>query len=107
MERGHHAVSRTGRQSDQRKLLRLSRTEGSGDPGMTRTCDLRFRKPSLYPAELRDREPADEGGIADSIPEPTLDRQPARSRSLRLDVVLAHDLAPGVDLFGEERAEIL
>jgi hypothetical protein len=22
---------------------------------MTRTCDLRFRKPSLYPAELRDR----------------------------------------------------
>lgn len=28
---------------------------GNGDPGMTRTCDLRFRKPSLYPAELRDR----------------------------------------------------
>src|SRR5712691_3946843 len=28
---------------------------GVGDPGMTRTCDLRFRKPSLYPAELRDR----------------------------------------------------
>ena len=28
-----------------------------GDPGMTRTCDLRFRKPSLYPAELRDRNP--------------------------------------------------
>jgi hypothetical protein len=28
---------------------------GIGDPGMTRTCDLRFRKPSLYPAELRDR----------------------------------------------------
>ena len=26
-----------------------------GDPGMTRTCDLRFRKPPLYPAELRDR----------------------------------------------------
>jgi hypothetical protein len=22
---------------------------------MTRTCDLRFRKPPLYPAELRDR----------------------------------------------------
>jgi hypothetical protein len=33
-----------------------------GDPGMTRTCDLRFRKPSLYPAELRDRSPADIGG---------------------------------------------
>ena len=30
-----------------------------GDPGMTRTCDLRFRKPSLYPAELRDREPGE------------------------------------------------
>ena len=29
-----------------------------GDPGKTRTSDLRFRKPSLYPAELRDREPA-------------------------------------------------
>src|SRR5438105_10638164 len=27
----------------------------NGDPGMTRTCDLRFRKPPLYPAELRDR----------------------------------------------------
>jgi hypothetical protein len=26
---------------------------------MTRTCDLRFRKPSLYPAELRDREPGE------------------------------------------------
>jgi hypothetical protein len=26
-----------------------------GGPGKTRTCDLRFRKPLLYPAELRDR----------------------------------------------------
>ena len=25
-----------------------------GGPGKTRTCDLRFRKPLLYPAELRD-----------------------------------------------------
>src|SRR5713226_752883 len=33
-----------------------------GDPGMTRTCDLRFRKPPLYPAELRDRTPADRSG---------------------------------------------
>src|ERR1700722_15825230 len=33
-----------------------------GDPGMTRTCDLRFRKPSLYPAELRDRSPAGRSG---------------------------------------------
>src|SRR3981189_3907499 len=38
---------------------------GVGDPGMTRTCDLRFRKPSLYPAELRDRRPAKvRGGLA-------------------------------------------
>src|SRR6185312_2783139 len=28
----------------------------TGDPGKTRTSDLRFRKPSLYPAELRDRK---------------------------------------------------
>ena len=26
---------------------------GSGDPGLIRTADLRFRKPTLYPAELR------------------------------------------------------
>ena len=24
-----------------------------GDPGLIRTADLRFRKPTLYPAELR------------------------------------------------------
>ena len=27
---------------------------GSGDPDRIRTCDLRIRNPSLYPAELRD-----------------------------------------------------
>src|ERR1043166_7684021 len=27
----------------------------AGGPDRTRTCDLRFRKPLLYPAELRDR----------------------------------------------------
>ena len=27
-----------------------------GDPGRSRTCDLQFRKLSLYPAELRDRD---------------------------------------------------
>jgi hypothetical protein len=37
-----------------------------GDPGMTRTCDLRFRKPSLYPAELRDRRPAVRRGCLDA-----------------------------------------
>jgi hypothetical protein len=26
----------------------------TGGPDRTRTCDLRFRKPLLYPAELRD-----------------------------------------------------
>ena len=26
-----------------------------GGPDRTRTCDLRFRKPPLYPAELRDQ----------------------------------------------------
>ena len=26
-----------------------------GAPGMNRTCDLRFRKPPLYPTELRER----------------------------------------------------
>src|ERR1700724_282928 len=47
-----------------------------GDPGMTRTCDLRFRKPSLYPAELRDREPGRSTGIANSIPERPRNRYP-------------------------------
>ena len=42
--------ARTGRETNWRT--------GIGDPGITRTCDLRFRKPSLYPAELRDRGPA-------------------------------------------------
>ena len=28
-----------------------------GDPGRTRTCDLRIRNPPLYPAELRGRLP--------------------------------------------------
>ena len=27
--------------------------ESDGDPGRSRTCDLRFRKPSLYPSELQ------------------------------------------------------
>src|ERR1700679_2328578 len=43
-------------------------TRKNGDPGMTRTCDLRFRKPSLYPAELRDRSfPLLTSGISASI----------------------------------------
>ena len=28
-------------------------TDRNGDPGMIRTCDKRFRKPLLYPSELR------------------------------------------------------
>src|SRR6266581_2509532 len=43
---------------------------------MTRTCDLRFRKPSLYPAELRDRRPALGAGLAKLIPEQTPNRHP-------------------------------
>jgi hypothetical protein len=38
----------------------------AGDPGMTRTCDLRFRKPSLYPAELRDRRPANRSACSET-----------------------------------------
>src|SRR5262245_16895165 len=30
--------------------------ETAGGPDRTRTCDLRFRKPLLYPAELRDHQ---------------------------------------------------
>src|SRR6185503_6328193 len=33
-------------------------TNRFGGPGRTRTCDLRFRKPLLYPAELRSHTPA-------------------------------------------------
>src|SRR5258708_7309746 len=44
---------------------------------MTRTCDLRFRKPSLYPAELRDREPENKDGRNGvSIAEQAALRQP-------------------------------
>ena len=31
-------------------------SESRGGPERTRTSDLRFRKPLLYPAELRDQE---------------------------------------------------
>src|SRR5688572_3464123 len=38
--------------------VRRRRNEGesNGAPGRSRTCDPRFRKPVLYPAELRARE---------------------------------------------------
>jgi hypothetical protein len=49
---------------------------------MTRTCDLRFRKPSLYPAELRDRRPAHSArGLRSCIPEQPRNRQPRMRRS--------------------------
>src|SRR3954462_6999485 len=54
-------------------------TDANGDPGMTRTCDLRFRKPSLYPAELRDREPGEKRRYGASIPERRTDRYPGRT----------------------------
>lgn len=31
----------------------LQRDESNGAPGTIRTCDLRLRKPTLYPTELR------------------------------------------------------
>jgi hypothetical protein len=38
--------------------------------------ELYLRKPSLYPAELRDREPGRSTGIANSIPELLRNRYP-------------------------------
>ena len=44
---------------------------------MTRTSDLRFRKPPLYPAELRDRDACLSGArSARFIAEPARDRKP-------------------------------
>src|SRR5579863_2714024 len=37
------------------ELPKCAVLRGVGGPGKTRTCDLRFRKPLLYPAELRDQ----------------------------------------------------
>ena len=37
----------------QKYLPWKDRRQKSGDPGKIRTSDLRFRKPSLYPPELR------------------------------------------------------
>src|SRR5579872_1408934 len=52
-------ISATARAWNYRRSLAFAaiivRARKDGDPGMTRTCDLRFRKPPLYPAELRDR----------------------------------------------------
>src|SRR4051794_28334291 len=81
-----------------------------GDPGMTRTCDLRFRKPSLYPAELRDRSPARGAkGLAASYQSGRVIASPLGGppTPLRPDVVLAHDLAPDADLFREESTKVL
>jgi hypothetical protein len=55
-----------GKSQEKAQLYWTFRWHGAGDPGMTRTCDLRFRKPSLYPAELRDRRPALTGGCLDA-----------------------------------------
>ena len=43
-----------------------------GGPGKTRTCDLRFRKPLLYPAELRDRRNSAERHVTFSAAAPAL-----------------------------------
>src|SRR3982074_1422876 len=82
-----------------------------GDPGMTRTCDLRFRKPSLYPAELRDRSPARGAkGLAASYQSGRVIASPLAGPLAVLlcpDVILTHHLAPDADLLGEEGAKIL
>ncbi len=57
MERGQYPNSRGNIQPTNR----AGRTDFlsdflDGGPGKTRTCDLRFRKPLLYPAELRDQQ---------------------------------------------------
>jgi hypothetical protein len=60
-------------------------TRKNGDPGMTRTCDPWFRKPMLYPAELRGLEPANKRwGLGISIAERARDRKP-RSRLERAE----------------------
>ena len=41
--------------SEGRQAGKAVRPARSGAPGVTRTPDLRFRKPPLYPAELRGR----------------------------------------------------
>src|SRR6202035_615566 len=54
----HRTEANGSRSKDGAKFpLRLLTDLNNGDHGMTRPCDLRFRKPSLYPAELRDRRP--------------------------------------------------
>jgi hypothetical protein len=81
---------------------------------------FRFRKPSLYPAELRDRGPAGQAGAwtlhtkVGSASPALLIRPPAAlgrnkkpGSGLRLDAVLAHDLPPDAHLLGEERREVL
>ena len=37
----------------QASCLQLNKRRGSGTPGKIRTCDLWFRRPTLYPTELR------------------------------------------------------
>jgi hypothetical protein len=41
--------------SSREKFLKSRLYFSAGGPDRTRTCDLRFRKPLLYPAELRDQ----------------------------------------------------
>jgi hypothetical protein len=61
-----------------------------GDPGKIRTCDLRFRKPLLYPSELRGH-PSDSLQVSiHPIPRPTRSTYPALTSDpgryyLRLD----------------------
>src|SRR5262245_45029105 len=48
-------IARPPNRPESARGLHLRPTMQSGGPERTRTSDLRFRKPLLYPAELRDR----------------------------------------------------
>jgi hypothetical protein len=64
----HHAsLDRPGRMPSKRKPG--FRQALSGDPGPIRTGDLRLRRASLYPAELRGQAGKDNGDIAKAKPQ--------------------------------------
>jgi hypothetical protein len=55
----------------------ISFSRSSRAPGRIRTCDLRLRRPSLYPAELRARVSGSHV-LADSVADPSPNRARAR-----------------------------
>src|SRR5213594_176247 len=108
-----HQAERSFTRSDRSGRLRQDIGDGgtphnrgkiAGDPGMTRTCDLRFRKPPLYPAELRDRAhrrqaPTDCGFLAG----PGFNRYPCGRVEMRS--VIRPDLRIGLNRPGRDGTE--